>query len=77
MHRPLNDEERRLNAPVVTTCNEQRREVSVAQNIANKQIDRTFLFDKVATALPYSTALFFNLLCYAACTITLLTLYER
>jgi hypothetical protein len=51
MHRPLNDEERRLNAPVVTTCNEQRREVSVAQNIANKQIDRTFLFDKVTTAL--------------------------
>ncbi|TVU00014.1 hypothetical protein EJB05_54592, partial [Eragrostis curvula] len=44
---PLSEEERRLNAPVVITCNEQRREVSVGQNIANKQIDRTFLFDKV------------------------------
>ncbi|KAL6905795.1 hypothetical protein ACP4OV_003396 [Aristida adscensionis] len=45
--RPLSDDERRLNTPVVITCNDQRREVSVAQNIANKQIDRTFLFDKV------------------------------
>ncbi|KAK3139134.1 hypothetical protein QOZ80_5AG0378360 [Eleusine coracana subsp. coracana] len=45
--RPPSDEERRLNAPVVITCNEQKREVSVAQSIANKQIDRTFLFDKV------------------------------
>ncbi|GJM88218.1 hypothetical protein PR202_ga04256 [Eleusine coracana subsp. coracana] len=44
--RPPSDEERRLNAPVVITCNEQKREVSVAQSIANKQIDRTFLFDK-------------------------------
>ncbi|TVU01229.1 hypothetical protein EJB05_53331, partial [Eragrostis curvula] len=44
---PLSEEERRLNAPVVITCNEQRREVSVVQNIANKQIDHTFLFDKV------------------------------
>ncbi|TVU03489.1 hypothetical protein EJB05_50973, partial [Eragrostis curvula] len=44
---PLSEEERRLNTPVVITCNEQRREVSVGQNIANKQIDRTFLFDKV------------------------------
>ncbi|GJN14012.1 hypothetical protein PR202_gb00783 [Eleusine coracana subsp. coracana] len=43
---PPSDEERRLNAPVVITCNEQKREVSVAQSIANKQIDRTFLFDK-------------------------------
>ncbi|XP_062203178.1 kinesin-like protein KIN-5A [Phragmites australis] len=45
--RPLSEEERRLNTPVVITCNDQRREVSVAQNIANKQIDRTFVFDKV------------------------------
>lgn len=45
--RPLSGEELRSNTPVVITCNEQRREVSVAQNIANKQIDRTFLFDKV------------------------------
>ncbi|XP_051186264.1 kinesin-like protein KIN-5A [Lolium perenne] len=45
--RPLNEEELRINTPVVITCNEQRREVSAAQNIANKQIDRTFVFDKV------------------------------
>ncbi|VAI30623.1 unnamed protein product [Triticum turgidum subsp. durum] len=45
--RPLNKEELSINTPVVITCNEQRREVSAAQNIANKQIDRTFVFDKV------------------------------
>ncbi|KAL6630702.1 hypothetical protein ACP70R_028553 [Stipagrostis hirtigluma subsp. patula] len=45
--RPLSDDERRLNTPVVITCNDHKREVSVAQNIANKQIDRTFVFDKV------------------------------
>jgi kinesin family protein 11 len=43
----LSEEERRIGTPVVVTCNDQRREVSVAQNIANKQIDRTFAFDKV------------------------------
>ncbi|KAM0849728.1 hypothetical protein ACQ4PT_053551 [Festuca glaucescens] len=45
--RPLSEEELHINTPVVITCNEQRREVSAAQNIANKQIDRTFVFDKV------------------------------
>ncbi|XBH91305.1 hypothetical protein VPH35_082730 [Triticum aestivum] len=45
--RPLSKEELSINTPVVITCNEQRREVSAAQNIANKQIDRTFVFDKV------------------------------
>ncbi|CAL9134934.1 unnamed protein product [Musa textilis] len=45
--RPLSDDEARLNTPAVITCNEHRREVSAAQNIANKQIDRTFTFDKV------------------------------
>ncbi|XP_058199652.1 kinesin-like protein KIN-5D [Rhododendron vialii] len=45
--RPLNEDELRLHTPVVITCNENRREVSAVQNIANKQIDRTFLFDKV------------------------------
>jgi kinesin family protein 11 len=43
----LSEEERRVGTPVVVACNDQRREVSVAQNIANKQIDRTFAFDKV------------------------------
>ncbi|CAD6270911.1 unnamed protein product [Miscanthus lutarioriparius] len=47
MTRPLSNEERRVGTPVVVTCNDQRREVSVAQNIANKHIDRTFAFDKV------------------------------
>jgi kinesin family protein 11 len=46
----LSEEERRVGTPVVVACNDQRREVSVAQNIANKQIDRTFAFDKVAHA---------------------------
>uniref|UniRef100_A0ACD5XU16 Uncharacterized protein n=1 Tax=Avena sativa TaxID=4498 RepID=A0ACD5XU16_AVESA len=45
--RPLSEEEVRINTPVVISCNEPRREVSAAQNIANKQIDRTFVFDKV------------------------------
>lgn len=45
--RPLSDDELRVNTPVVISCNENRREVCAAQNIANKQIDRTFAFDKV------------------------------
>ncbi|KAM0948208.1 putative plus-end-directed kinesin ATPase [Dioscorea sansibarensis] len=45
--RPLSEDELRLNTPVVISCNELRREVTAIQNIANKQIDRTFAFDKV------------------------------
>ncbi|XP_022731716.1 kinesin-like protein KIN-5D [Durio zibethinus] len=45
--RPLSEDESRINTPVVISCNESRREVCAVQNIANKQIDRTFLFDKV------------------------------
>ncbi|KAG0496662.1 hypothetical protein HPP92_001353 [Vanilla planifolia] len=45
--RPLNDEEVNLRMPAVVTCNELRREVLAIQNIANKQIDKTFVFDKV------------------------------
>ena len=57
-NRPLSEEERRTGTPVVITCNDQRREVSVAQNIANKQIDRTFVFDKVtANSTCYSCKL--------------------
>lgn len=37
----------RLNTPAVISCNEGRREISAMQNIANKQIDKTFVFDKV------------------------------
>ena len=42
----------RLHTPVVITCNDNRREVSAIQHIANKQIDRTFAFDKVC-GLPF------------------------
>ncbi|KAL2899206.1 Kinesin-like protein KIN-5D [Bienertia sinuspersici] len=45
--RPLNEDEKRLQTPLVITCNEIRREVSAAQVIASKQIDKTFTFDKV------------------------------
>ncbi|XP_061361837.1 kinesin-like protein KIN-5D [Gastrolobium bilobum] len=45
--RPLSEDEARLHTPVVISCNEGRREVFAVQNIANKQIDRTFAFDKV------------------------------
>ncbi|KAG7964695.1 hypothetical protein I3843_09G183900 [Carya illinoinensis] len=45
--RPLSDDEQRLNVPRVISCNEHKREVTVLQNVANKQIDRVFTFDKV------------------------------
>lgn len=45
--RPFNSEETRLQTPAVLTCNDRKKEVAVAQNIAGKQIDKTFLFDKV------------------------------
>ncbi|KAL8213831.1 hypothetical protein R6Q57_003280 [Mikania cordata] len=45
--RPLNADEEKLHTPVVITCAENKREVCAVQNIANKQIDRSFVFDKV------------------------------
>lgn len=45
--RPLNEDEQRSNVQKVISCNEHRREVTVMQNLANKQIDRIFTFDKV------------------------------
>ncbi|XP_047976646.1 kinesin-like protein KIN-5D [Salvia hispanica] len=45
--RPLSEDEARFHTPVVISCNDSRREVCAVQSIANKQIDRTFLFDKV------------------------------
>ncbi|GMJ03069.1 hypothetical protein like AT2G37420 [Hibiscus trionum] len=45
--RPLNEDERRTNVPRVISCNELKREVTVLQNVANKQVDRVFTFDKV------------------------------
>ncbi|KAL2323334.1 hypothetical protein Fmac_027713 [Flemingia macrophylla] len=45
--RPLSEDELRSNVPKVVTCNENKREVTVAQTLANKQVDRVFNFDKV------------------------------
>eukprot|EP00250_Pteridium_aquilinum_P012534 c20784_g1_i1 orf=209-3340(+) len=45
--RPFNEDEVRTSAPQVVSCNDSRREVTVNLNIAAKQIDRTFTFDKV------------------------------
>ncbi|KAK7257751.1 hypothetical protein RIF29_31964 [Crotalaria pallida] len=45
--RPLSEDEARLHTPVVISCNEGRREVSAVHNVANKQIDKNFAFDKV------------------------------
>ncbi|KAG6417602.1 hypothetical protein SASPL_119786 [Salvia splendens] len=44
--RPLSEDEARIHTPVVISCNDNKREVCAVQTIANKQIDRTFLFDK-------------------------------
>ncbi|XP_039056763.1 kinesin-like protein KIN-5B isoform X2 [Hibiscus syriacus] len=45
--RPLSEDEQRTNVPRVISCNELKREVTVLQNVANKQVDRVFTFDKV------------------------------
>ncbi|KAK1392615.1 kinesin-like protein KIN-5B [Heracleum sosnowskyi] len=45
--RPLGEDDQRSNVPMVVTCNEHRREVSIAQNVANRQVDKVFSFDKV------------------------------
>ncbi|KAB1224008.1 hypothetical protein CJ030_MR2G007944 [Morella rubra] len=45
--RPLTADEQWSNVPKVISCNEQKREVTVLQSLANKQIDRVFTFDKV------------------------------
>ncbi|PSR98217.1 Kinesin-like protein [Actinidia chinensis var. chinensis] len=45
--RPLSEDENRAKTPVAISCNEHRREVSVIQNLAHKQIDKTFVFDRV------------------------------
>lgn len=38
--------------PRVISCNEHKREVTVIQNLANKQVDRAFTFDKVCFSSP-------------------------
>ncbi|KVH99960.1 Kinesin, motor domain-containing protein [Cynara cardunculus var. scolymus] len=45
--RPLSDDDQKCNVPKVITCNEHKREVVILQNVANKQVDKVFTFDKV------------------------------
>ncbi|XWS67011.1 hypothetical protein CRYUN_Cryun05aG0249500 [Craigia yunnanensis] len=45
--RPLSEDEQMMNVPKAISCNEHKREVTVLQNVANKQVDRVFTFDKV------------------------------
>jgi hypothetical protein len=54
----MNEDEMRLHTPVVISCNEGRREVAAVQSIANKQIDRTFVFDKVFLNFDYMNCIF-------------------
>lgn len=45
--RPMSADEEKLHTPVVIRCVESKREVCAVQTVANKQIDRSFVFDKV------------------------------
>lgn len=45
--RPFSEDDVRAKTPMVVTCNEDKQEVIVTQNLGNKQIDKTFSFDKV------------------------------
>ncbi|CAI9770527.1 unnamed protein product [Fraxinus pennsylvanica] len=65
--RPLSEDEMRLHTPVVISCNENRREVCAVQNIANKQIDRTFQFDKVFGPLSQQKDLYDQAVCPMVC----------
>ena len=47
MIRPLSVEEVKAKTPVAVSCDELKREVTVFQNMGAKQIDKTFVFDKV------------------------------
>jgi len=51
--RPFSEDELRSNVPRVVTCNENKREVTVMQTLANKQVDRVFTFDKVGLYESY------------------------
>ncbi|KAL0929137.1 hypothetical protein M5K25_001079 [Dendrobium thyrsiflorum] len=52
--RPLSEEEAICRRPTVISCNELRGEVLAIQKIGNKQIDRTFVFDKMTIVEPGS-----------------------
>ncbi|KAL7618898.1 hypothetical protein Lser_V15G02121 [Lactuca serriola] len=45
--RPFSEDDVKAKTPVVVTCNEDKQEVIVTQNIGNKQTDKIFGFDKV------------------------------
>ncbi|MBA0746972.1 hypothetical protein Gogos_009443 [Gossypium gossypioides] len=45
--RPLSEDEQKMNVSRVISCIELKREVTVLQNVANKQVDRVFTFDRV------------------------------
>ncbi|KAI3826224.1 hypothetical protein L1987_00269 [Smallanthus sonchifolius] len=52
--RPLSDEEQKCNVPKAITCNEHKREVTILQNVANKQVDKVFTFDKTGTGKTHT-----------------------
>ncbi|KAL8114328.1 hypothetical protein AgCh_021252 [Apium graveolens] len=66
--RPLSEDEIRAHTLVVISCIENKREVYAVETIANKQIDRTFMFDKNgefpsdAGVIPTAVRNFFNIL---------------
>ncbi|KAK4349060.1 hypothetical protein RND71_031815 [Anisodus tanguticus] len=45
--RPPNEDEMKVKGPLVISCNELKQEVAATLNTATKQINKTFLFDKV------------------------------
>ncbi|PKA46272.1 125 kDa kinesin-related protein [Apostasia shenzhenica] len=61
--RPLSEEDARLRTPAVISCNEQRREVLASHNVANKQIDKAFVFDKVFGPTSLQKDLFDHCIC--------------
>ncbi|KAA8518831.1 hypothetical protein F0562_016395 [Nyssa sinensis] len=56
--RPLSEDEIRVRTQVVISCNELKREVNATQNISNKLIDRTFVFDKVFGSISQQKELY-------------------
>ncbi|MCE3051138.1 Kinesin- protein 11 [Datura stramonium] len=45
--RPPNEDEMKVKGPLVISCDELKQEVTATLNTATKQINKTFLFDKV------------------------------
>lgn len=53
LFRPFSEDDVKAKTPVVVTCNEDKQEVIVTQNIGNKQTDKIFGFDKVCLFLNW------------------------